>query len=282
LGRFILIANNDQGYLILDQQDVYPARDWILTSWGRIEGRVNLPGNYKQGQIDMSFSDPLSRIPGVEFYFGIITYEAKLDDQDRFTLGPIPPGQVHLSLRLIQKGSSGAVISILEDAADIQVEAGKTATVTIDETALGRSVTGHIGTSKQWNNKIDGIILAKALRPPNPPSALTQPSMSHEMEIYRRDFLDTAAGQAFTNQAMDSQPYSGTLDASGNFQIDNVPAGDYELVVPFSTPGNETILRYLEFKMPVIQAGNAVQPLKLGEIDAGRLQSTEPKHASGE
>src|SRR5690606_32101420 len=70
--------------------------------------------------------------------------------------------------------------------------------------------------------------------------------------------------------------YAGNLDASGKFQIPDIPAGDYRLTVPVNNPprpnscGAGTAIGKAEFvfTIPPIQDGRSDEPLNLGAITA--------------
>jgi uncharacterized GH25 family protein len=202
-----VVAAGEPGFARAPLAEVRSSGTIMLQLWGRIEGTLKIGGQPGAGK-DLLFN--LS-IPGISMDFN--GYKTTTDDQGRFTMEKIPPGD-------------GAIVRLIASSANSWANSDST------------PVTVKPGETTQVNLGDNGAMLVGRIRFENPPTneaALTyQGNVSGQMPSTPH-FNSPAEAQAYFKtpeyQALMRlhKSYAVEMNPDGSFTVENVVPGTYAL-----------------------------------------------------
>ncbi|MBU6399162.1 MAG: sigma-70 family RNA polymerase sigma factor [Verrucomicrobia bacterium] len=195
-----------------------------LHAWGRIEG-VLLSGHKPLSGQTVSIRPALAPNPQPAVP---VEGDAKTDDAGRFVFERVPPGTVTLAMVTSYHGDGPGVIGLSQDTT-VTVLPGGTCQATIG--GSGRSVIGRIvsqpsGQPMDWRFNLPVLIRQVP--------GLVKPD--------RKDYPDEfALRRAWAAYDQAQAKYYLRIGSDGSFEIDDVPAGNYELVLRPAEPPREPL-----------------------------------------
>jgi beta-lactamase regulating signal transducer with metallopeptidase domain/thiol-disulfide isomerase/thioredoxin/DNA-binding beta-propeller fold protein YncE len=244
----VLVVLHDAGFAEVMSDELSKVEEITLRPWGRIEGRV-LVGQKTDTDREVKFQ-PIRRLPSgrttMDYVFSY-GYETNTDHEGRFVMDRVIPGPGSIARVVITE-----FLRTTQHAPGwhqrIEVRPDETVNVTIGGT--GRAVTGEVVLDRDPGVKIDWRT--------NEPAAIVA--------------WDNGKGRS----AEPYQRYLANVNKAGRFEIPDVPAGDYQLVVEVNNPpvpnacgaGDAIGRAELKFTIPEMRGGRSDEPLDLGEITA--------------
>ncbi len=228
----------------------------VLQSWARIEGTFALDGKPQADKRIRLYIDtiPWSYSPGGPRV--TTEYETRTDDQGRFAFEGVPPlaGRAHHCDDGLRHGVR------------YRCEPGVTAHVHIGK---GRTVTGRLlrpagEVDADWNRT--GATIGHDLPSPPYPDELVESDDEEALSTWRREWLKTAAGQAFSDEQnqLINLNYPGQVDPDGTFRVFGVPNGRFKLVLSLFHP-TRRVVTPIKF---VIDSAEG-PPIDLGDVQLG-------------
>lgn len=252
--QFLLIAVHDAGIAEVLGKDLTPAGELKLIPWGKLQVR-SLVANKPDAKREVVFfprSDAARKTQPFIWDYGC---RGITDDDGRFEFDRIPPGP----------GSAGRTVitQFLRSTqhaygwqTPVEIRPNETATVTIGGT--GRPLIGRVVLDRQPDVTIDWTT--------------NQPA---EVSIW-----DSIKGQ----RERESPRLLGNISKSGEFRIEDVPAGTYKVTVPVNNPpspnacgaGEKVGQGELEFTVLEIPGGSTDEPLNVGVVTATLFDTLDP------
>ncbi|HXY37502.1 MAG TPA: carboxypeptidase-like regulatory domain-containing protein [Planctomycetaceae bacterium] len=238
-GRFHFPREKADYWLVVTHPSGYAERkcslgsdpkDLRLTPWARLEGTYTAAGK-PQPSASISILSPMTRrnakIPNISWNFSETT-----DFQGRYVFDRLLPGRRTIGRQAALFDGIETVGMISVGSMSVQLESGKTTHFDLGES--GRPVIGQLRwppdakRTAPWNYVVIGV-------------------------------------QCADPRLKDLNPsFTATLDAKGNFAIDGVPAGDYELNVRVG--GSNAIQLEHSFSVPAVDKKLLQRPVDLGVL----------------
>jgi hypothetical protein len=224
-----LVMTHPSGYAELKCSPKSDPTHIHLTRWARLEGAYLVAGK-PQPSASLSLLHPTGRlgfkVPRIFWSFTEVT-----DADGRYVFDRLLPGQGTITRPIELSNENGAFGMDSVASMTVQLESGKT--THFDLGGSGRPVIGQLrwasnAQSPRWNH-----VVLKVDCPTPGPGAL-------------------------------KSSFSATLDAQGNFSIDAVPPGDYELIA-WIINSNGIELRH-RFSVPEIDKKLSQRPVDLGVL----------------
>jgi hypothetical protein len=279
-----VIAVNLQGYAQVSLEHLKQSPQITLQPWGRIEGilRVNhhpgtneivglgartrtwltrnhrLPGQTKMVTVTNSMPDTLQP----PMYNGA-AFQAKTDDQGRFVITFVPPGEVVVNRR-ISLGPNSWTQSPL---ATVVVRPGETTVTNVGGT--GRTVIGRV--IYQGSDPLD---FKRGFAHLGTPTAqYLKKYLALKTDAERQAFQTSMAGTA---AQADAKYYAAILQPDGSFRAQDVLPGRYEFGLQpqyRQMPTNHVIPMYVsaEQVVPPAKDDNDDSTVDLGEVELEQL-----------
>ncbi|HEX7653793.1 MAG TPA: M56 family metallopeptidase [Verrucomicrobiae bacterium] len=195
-----------------------------LQKFARVHGVLKIAGQPAanervqiQGPGDWSFTEGLQ-----------LVYSAQTDAAGRFSFNDLPP--LHYKLSRTPHLIMGAE-TVESHAWPLVLQAGEDQSV--DYHFDGHRVTGRLTANSHvdWLNDNQLLVLKTPALPP-PPSVWSYVNRTN-YEQAKHDYYTSPAVQENLDR---QQQFQLVLDKNGNFHIDDVPPGDYELRIKISRP----------------------------------------------
>ena len=258
-----LVAASRQGYAEAPLEQLDTTLTLTLQPWGRIEGVVRNGRRPATNQWVMVVSDRGASTAGLQYDFE--AYRVQADDQGRFVLADVPPGERYLVRLTPMQGNRGWMWSHGET---ITVRTGALTQVTFG--GKGRTVIGKVVPNEPreiaWQS---GHHMLGTPQPRPPPTARTAAELRAWSE--QPEVKEARAHYRY---------YSVTFDDDGSFRAEEVPPGHYELNFYFTGPPGQgdssgapfragALVGSLrqEFDVPEMPNGPVAEPLDLGRLD---------------
>ncbi|HZW31229.1 MAG TPA: sigma-70 family RNA polymerase sigma factor, partial [Isosphaeraceae bacterium] len=259
-GRVSIVAAHDAGFAMRDPEQLAATTDITLAPWGRIEGVMKIgtrPAGRQKVSAWLNDRGPLGRVD----------YDALTDDNGRFILERVTPGQMTVYRYVDDADHHGWTAS---DPIQVDVKPGQTIPIQIGGT--GRPVVGRLALP-------EGLTLANFVLTHGgnlstgdhwPPYPDDYPDWTDEQQSAWWDtFRKTSAGREYF--ASFERHYAVTFRPDGSFRIEDVPAGRYVLKLPFSgngggDPFTRRAFARTDVVVPEIPGGRSDEPLDLGVI----------------
>lgn len=242
---FLLIVTHEAGFAERLRKDHDDAKTPIvLEPWGRIEGAALLGAKPDAGrQVAFASQRPDWQSPFHYIYDGY----THTDKQGRFHFDRVVPGPGSVSKVItVPRGDFGYQAGGWET--PVEVRPGEVTKVQIG--GRGRLVKGRIRLAKSAQTEIDWLT--------NQPVVIE------------------AWNEANSQPAEPFAEFAAKLSESGGFEIADVPAGHYKLVLLVNEPpspnisGRGAVIGYAEreFTVPEMSTGRSDEPLDVGAIEA--------------
>jgi hypothetical protein len=205
----------------------------VLQPWARIEGSFTLDGEPQADERIRLYVDTIawSYSPGGPRV--TTEYETKTDGQGRFVFEGVPPlpGRAHHC----DVGLRHGVRYTCKPGVTTRVDIGK-----------GRTVSGQLmnpagEVGADW--KHTGVAVRHDAPGPPYPQELAESGDEVARKAWRREWLQTAAGQAYSDERHQllNLNYPGRVASDGSFRVYGVPAGRFKLVVSLLYPERRVI-----------------------------------------
>ncbi len=276
-GPFLLIVRHELGYGQVWGNELKASGEIRIRPWGGLKGtcRVgNKPG--VRAPIEVTFR------PGAPLLFVLLKYTAVTDERGEFDVGPVPPISGWIGRKITYKKLEHGEVSGESIGMPVDVKPGETAEVTLGGT--GRPVVGRVALSPQAKLAIDltwSMNSVNAVQGEIPyPSGLD----NEARQAWYEKWSEREEGKAYR---LARRGYCFTLDASGQFRVEDIPAGSYRLHIRvYEAPGDGTrefdkqiaTLSH-EFAVPAMPDGRSDEPLDLGVLDL-KLDKEKPSALS--
>lgn len=234
------MAAHEQGYIEVGPDVFEGETNLVLQPWGRIEGTVRLGTNAAESShisVQRMQDPPWVRLDDNE------VFRTLTDKQGQFAFDFVPPGSCLLSLHgAPAQEQDRAPFKVFDRRARIQVRPGATNRITLGGT--GRPVVGKL-VAPDARTKVAWPRCTGRLGPAAPVGA----EWSYAL-VY--------------------------LNESGEFRLEDIPAGRYELVLqtrvsepgPRGTVSRLTQVLRREVEVPPMPGSRSDEPLDLGELPA--------------
>jgi beta-lactamase regulating signal transducer with metallopeptidase domain/uncharacterized GH25 family protein len=225
-GAETVIAVSEDGFARVTIDALKHSSQIKLQPWGRIEGTLRLGRHWGTNQIIMLYDwHPMMDTNSPEpLNYGDNDYKARTDNEGRFVLTFVPPGE-HILARMVPEGNRSWTSDRL---GVVDIKAGETKQVELG--ANGRTVIGKvrvIGTNAppDWHQgQLQLQTYSKLLEQFQ--QARTQ---DQRMEIMR--------SPSYQKEAMNIHDYPATLSPDGSFKAEDVVPGKYDLNIQLFKPG---------------------------------------------
>ena len=206
----LYVAHND-GFCEFNLENPQSPLMIHLLPWGRLEGVVTLEGkpapHEKLAVLRGDFA------PGVtQLSLSPSTFQTESDDQGRFVLDHLPPGEVQVC-RMAHNTYCGAQY--------VNIAAGKPTVLRYGfngRLLKGRLVASDASTNLNWKGGL-GFRLSTRMPEPEPPPG-------EDSQAWQRNYWDSAEGK---QRQRDTHQFALEIEANGDFRVDDVPPGTYDL-----------------------------------------------------
>jgi len=240
-GAKSVIALNEEGYAQVSLEQFKSSPQVRLQKWGRIEGTLRV--SHHPGTNEVVVLDPPQR-PWLTRTFHKIgpqtneftltnstlatpqppiydfnAFQARADDQGRFAITFVPPGQQVIA-RLVSTGGNSWTHSQL---ATVEVKPGETLVTNIG--GLGRTVIGKVkfADSPAQDFKNGAVTLT------TPKSKYLKKLWQLKTDSERQAFYQSKAGEEFQAAMKDFRYYASTVQPDGSFRAEDLVPGKYEI-----------------------------------------------------
>ena len=241
-----------------------------LAPWGRIEGTLTLEGKpapHQKVALLNGFPSPgvshLSLSPDA--------FSTESDGQGRFAFKSVPPGEVEVCRMVHNMYCEGQYV---------EVTAGKPTVVQYGFN--GRLIKGHLVTSDsstnlQWNGGRGFTFSTKSSPPEAPPD--------QDARTWLQNYWQSAEGK---ERQRATHTFGLVVDANGDFQIDDVPPGIYQLRGELHDgpanglwfAGNTLGRLSQDITVPERTAGQLNEPIDLGNVVVQMAKNLKPGDAA--
>jgi hypothetical protein len=244
----LIVAAGEPGFAMAPLAEVRSSSTIRLQAWGRIEGTLKIGGQPGVGK-DLLFN---LAIPGIGTDFN--GYKSTTDDQGKFTMEKIPPGEGTI-VRLIQNSPNSWTHS---DNTSVTVKPGETTQVSLGD---------------------NGAVLVGKVVFENPPT--NRESLSFEGNLsgqmpQPQSFNSPEEAQAFYNSPewkalmKQNKNYSIEMKPDGAFTVDDVAPGVYSLNISArlnsQRPWEHPPVGQGSMQITVPDSFSPSSPINLGEI----------------
>lgn len=200
-------------------------------------------------------------------YWRFVRYDTETDDQGRFTIENVIPGEATIS-RLSAPLPEGVRLNTLPI---VDVAPGVTSRVELG--GRGRPVAGRITLPANASSRVN-LAIARGLLLASPPDEAFPEGFKTWDPPKQRAWSRSAEGKALRRT---HHLYDFTINADGRYRIDDVLPGNYELTVTFSSPpdyaaprpGKVQVSARAERQVTIapIPGGRTDEPLDLGTLE---------------
>mgnify|MGYP003735806137 CR=1 FL=1 len=247
----------DEGFARVNEDAFEGSADIVVKPWARVEGVVHVGSAPGAGQpMVLWISEPYRpKAPQLSF-----SYSAQADSEGRFVFERVVPGEASVGRRIDTVGGGWTT----SHAIPFEALPGETTNLSIGGT--GRPVIGRLTVPADCDREVTWGIGFYAVNTrderPVPPEGLND----EEIERWYRESTEVKAFQRTRRS------YTVITDPDGAFRVDDVPAGQYILVIQaheINAPGRcgygPQIGRvHYEFDIPEMPGGRSDTPLDIG------------------
>jgi hypothetical protein len=237
-----IFASHEQGYA---EAAIGPTNRIVLQKWGSVKGSLRVGDKIEPEQSVRlqnhwdRYTDESTRMPILSFYL-----KADLQPDGSFHFEKVPPGEHRIALEYRFRENQNGGETPLSHGFMLDVKPGATATAVLGGT--GRRIVGKVELSGGDHSDVDWkrdvhkltLVLPPPVSPPNlaGQSATEQQRAWNEYNQLQRTFWSTDAGRAHERK---ERTYVLVFETNGQFRVDNVPPGKYNLFLNVSDPEEE-------------------------------------------
>lgn len=281
-GPYQLIITHPQGYAQVAATANEVQKSIQLEPWCQVEG-IYLIGQTAGKNLPMAIHYyPRSATGGASLCF---QQETSTDQEGRFHFDRVIPGKGRVGRELVMMVNEGAAAVASTRMEYVEFPAGKTVNVQIG--GSGRPVTGRLQVPSRLTSE-QAAILWKfttlfVLSPQTEIASGFQPDPADDDSTAQKKYqqwLDSPAGHEWNARYLAAESirerlpgFRTTVSHDGQFRIEDVPAGTYELRSMMGSPPSSSELRkssegiyHIRFTVPEISGGSSREPLELGTL----------------
>ena len=282
---FHLVILHDNGFAHLNSADGPIPFEITLTPWARVQGTFRV-GNTVSADVPISVYGSVLQSWRDESNPSIFSrIEFKTDSEGRFEFDRITPGLWRIGRNITMMADDGATEVTSAQHVAMEFVAGTTTAVTLG--GVGRPLVGKLippdGTEMP-NWKFALLMVNADLVQPSLPESMSVET-PNETEAERAVRWDTwektdegktwsAAYRAYRDEEDRSTQFRATIDRDGSFRIDDMPAGNYVLTMPFFNDKAPGKLSEFHFTVPNVEDGTQPEPLDLGNLQLEKKMAT--------
>jgi hypothetical protein len=276
-----LIITHPSGFARISSGAEWKQDNIKLEPWARVEGTFRVGKKaMPHVAIEVRESDfEVFRQDGARIWS---QHEATTDKDGHFVFERVLPGKGYISRRMIFMMNEGA--TEVTSAHQVRFESKGGETKKIDLGGDGRKIVGRLvppkGAEGQINWRMARINLQLALAQPSapkPPAAVQNDPKKYE--AWAKEWSLSPEGKAFqaineaNNRTRQTAPYfHASADKDGNFTIDDVPPGSYQLSAYLEQafgPGRAGRAMNNQVVVPAGEGEQGDAPIDVGEIPVG-------------
>ena len=279
----------DEGYALATREEMEKSEKMVLTKWATIEGDVVVgtqPAAKSTVSIDywdLKFADPNKAAYSSPYLLQY--HQVQADENGRFVADRVMAGKVTIHRQVgIGKNRFGYAGQQV-----ITLKAGETVKMKIGGT--GRPVVGRVELPQEMQK--DGFVVrvselrvnADMPRRLQPPAEIRKASAEAQNK-WEEEWKQSEEGKAY-ELAMEKERekprfYPAVVQTDGRFRADEVPAGNYELVIALgNAPASdrdameEKVAAYcmVNVTVPEISGGMSEEPLEIGTFKLGNWKN---------
>jgi hypothetical protein len=260
----VVLITHQQGFLQSTVEALREQPRLTLLPWGRVEGVLRVGTNPAPRVPVCLAGGGFLGVSGWRFF-----YLGKTDADGRFAFDKVPPGEPYLFRSFESRSGRGMVTEGYQ--MPLRVSPGQTTEVSYGGT--GRLVTGKVEGQADWSNDAHVLVLKQSHGPaaPEPGDFATWAAFTKAREAYQT--------RNSSRQLAAQRVYQLQFDPDGSFEIEDVPAGTYELRIRVTEPLRPGQSGYIatpelgsltrDVVVPAMPGGRSDEPLDLGVL---RLQ----------
>ncbi len=264
-----IVMVHETGFGVIPHDQLVTSLDITLVPWCRIEGVLKVGKNIAPNQ------KVSARLNNALFH-GQVGYETRTDERGRFVLERVTPGAITVYRYMDTADHRGWIPSN-----PVFVDVGPGQTVRVEIGGSGRPVIGKLTLPQGF--KLSDLVpefckLATIRHEPRKPDDYPDYSRDQQNTWYE-SFSKTAEGKKHYQQ---ERQYGVEIHDDGAFRIEDVPAGQYVLTLPFQGRTNSDESGLLataqrDVTVPGIPGGRSDEPLELGTIRLDIYRLLNPK-----
>ncbi len=210
-GVHTLYVAHDDGFCEFDLEKRQSPLSIHLLAWGRLEGVVTLEGRAAPRQKIALMRG--SFVPGVNrLNLSPNAFQTESDDQGRFVFEHVPPGEVQV-YRMVHHAYCGCQFADIAPGKPTVIRHGFNG-----RRLKGRLVASKALTNVNWKGG-RGFTLSTKMPPLEPPSG-------EDPQSWRMKYWDSPEGK---QRQKSTHQFGLVVEPNGDFRIDDVPPGTYEL-----------------------------------------------------
>jgi hypothetical protein len=275
-----IFVSHEQGFAEAKIADVLKGEKITLQKWGRLKGLMRV-GDAPEPDATIRLQQNYSPVPdedgrGSSFSFYL---KAEPDSGGNFVFDKVPPGEQRIALEYRFKDDRNEIP--LSHGQIVTVKAGETTDVTLGGT--GRRVTGRVNlvggthTDVDWKRDVHRLTLVLPPIPGQPVNVRGAIPQGQEPLIFLQGFNQAVAQpidpKVLRERQRAERMYVLLFDTNGNFRVDNVPPGKYQLMLNLTDPEDEYYNRRSigamskEITVPDEKGAKVNAPFDTGAID---------------